>query len=305
LLQVGLKQLDYFLITLLVLETIIATIQSYLPGDHILNLYTGGMENSARVGEAVRITGTFSYLGGIGAMSIFYSFYTWYLLNCNRNPIFFFICSLLTCYISLLTGSRGTFFTVIIVIAIAIYENRTKAKQYLTYFIGIAIVAVLIGIFLSNPFQNITRAWKNFDDRLQKGIESGEMEERITTTGFLSVFQYHGDYLLTGAGLGATYQGAHQLLGVPDTVKEYGYMESEPERIVFEGGIFLFLIRIILFVLILSAIRASHLSKWALFFLFINGFIVFNTYMTFFLAMGLLWINSSTNKKLTNPVQNE
>ncbi|MBN2603512.1 MAG: hypothetical protein JXA91_05230, partial [Candidatus Thermoplasmatota archaeon] len=96
-------------------------------------------------------------------------------------------------------------------------------------------------------------------------------------------------------GLGSTYQGANQVFGVSQTVKQYGYMEDETERIVFEGGYPLFILRIVFLIMILSAMKIPIWSKWALFFLFINAMLIFNTYMTFFVATGLIWINNSSS----------
>jgi hypothetical protein len=185
-----------------------------------------------------------------------------------------------------------------------IIENKQKIKKYVPYMIGIGILLVFVFIFFNNSFQSVNKAWDNFDERTQSLSEEGEAESRMNNM-FFSPFHYHGSQLLFGSGLGATYQGIQQVFGVSDTVKAYGYMESESERIVFEGGYTLFLLRVLLFILVLSAIKIARWEKWVIFLLFINGMIVFNTYMTFFLAMGLIWLNSSSNNKLCNLKQNE
>jgi hypothetical protein len=298
--SISIKQLDACLLILLIIETILASIQYNLQGDHILNRYVTGEENSAMVGDALRTSGTFSYLGGFGAMITFYGFYSWSLLRRNVKPILFFISMSLTLYLALLSGSRGVAFTVLILIAMGIIENRSKLKAYIPQAIAIGIVLIFVSILFANPFRQVDRALDNFVDRTKSMNEIGETAPRIDDAIF-SAFRYHGSQPLTGAGLGATYQGAVKLFGMSDTYKEYGYMEAEPVRIVFEGGYILYLLRIGFFILVLSAMKIARWEKIMLFCLFVNGMIVFNTFMTFFLAMGLIWINrNKTDSSVTS-----
>jgi len=287
---INLKQLDNFLIFILILETVLASIQYNLPSDHILNRYAREMEAVAIVGENIRVTGTFSYLGGMGALAIFYSFFAWYLLNQKKIALFLTVL-IMTGYITLLTGSRTAFFSFIIITIIAIYENREVTNKLLKRIISIGVLIMILTVFY-NPFESIEKAWGNFEERTTSLNERGESSNRIYKQ-FMSAFLYHGDQPLFGSGLGSDYQGTNSVFGTSQTRLQYGFTEEEGERIVFEGGYTLLLIRFILFIIVLSAMPIKTISKWILFILFFPGLLVFHTYMTFFVAMGFMWINQS------------
>jgi hypothetical protein len=289
--QVSIDKLDTLLFIILIGETILATIQYGLPPDHILNRYAVEDAQKALIGDAIRVTGTFSYLGGFGALAIFYGFFSWSLLNRNKKPILIIVSIALALYFSFLSGGRSRVIAVLVLTGLGLYENRNKILHNLQYYIGVIIIILVISIFF-NPFQPYyMRAWNNFYDRTEELTESGETSARINSI-YMGPFLYHGKQPVFGAGLGSTYQGANAILGTSVTKQEYGYMEGEAERIVFEGGYTLYLIRIGLFILVLSALKIKKLSKIALFILFINNLIIFQTYLCFFIAMGLMWINS-------------
>jgi hypothetical protein len=295
--KVNVDKLDNFLFIILVVETVLASIQSGLPSEHILNRYAKEGMNAAIVGDAIRVTGTFSYLGGFGSLVIFYSFYIWSLLNRNKKPWLIFISIILTLYCGLMVGARGTVIWAVIVITLGFYENRaTVAKKYIRQFIGITIIIGVLSIF-TNPFKSVEKALDNWLDRTIQLAESGEQASRINQ--IFNIFQDY-EYPIFGAGLGATYQGATQIFGVSDALRRHGFLEGEGERIVFEGGYFLLFVRIALFLVIVSSIKTKRLSKWVLFFLLYNSMLVFNTYGAFFLAMGLIWINQKNENNYGN-----
>jgi hypothetical protein len=288
---VDVKQLDNFLFFILVVETVLASMQYSLPPDHILNRYAIETNSIANIGENIRVTGTFSYLGGFGALCGFYSFFCWYLINTNKKPVFVVATIVMTLWCAMMNGGRSPVFTAIILFSLAVYENREKMERYVKHFALIVSVVAILLVFY-NPFGGISKAWNNWSDRTEQLAERGEQSTRIYRI-FLTPFMYHGDQPVFGAGLGSDYQGANAMFGASETLQKYGYMEEEAERIVFEGGYLLYLIRIALFIIVLSAMKIKRLSKIALFILNVNGLITFNTYMTFFLAMGFIWINKS------------
>lgn len=295
---VEIKQLDYYLIGLLILETVLASIQYNLPPTHILNRYSVDDSIGVSIGDGIRVTGTFSYLGGFASMTIFYGFFIWSLLNRNQKPVLLVISVILSIYMAFMSGGRGNVITILSLIAVGIYENIFKIGQYIKYFSGIGVAIMLLSVFF-NPLQPVMHAWDNFYGRLDNLTETGESYNRIYRN-YLSAFLYHGSQPVFGAGLGSDYQGANAVFGVSDTRQQYGYMEEEGERIVFEGGYFLYFIRISLFIIVLSAMRIKKLSKVALFLLFFHKLLVFQTYATFFVAMGFIWINQSKISNVLN-----
>ncbi|GHT53490.1 hypothetical protein FACS189446_1030 [Bacteroidia bacterium] len=288
---VEIKQLDYYIIGLLILETVLASIQYNLPPTHILNRYSVDDSVGISIGNGIRVTGTFSYLGGFAAMTMFYGFFIWSLLNRNQKPVLLVISVILSIYMAFMSGGRGNVVTLLSLIAVGIYENIFKTTQYIKYLLGIGAAIILLSVFF-NPLQPIMRAWDNFYDRFDNLTETGESYNRIYRN-YLSALLYHGSQPVFGAGLGSDYQGANAVFGASETKQQYGYMEEEGERIVFEGGYFLYFIRIGLFVIVLSAMRIKRLSKVILFLLFFHKLLVFQTYATFFIAMGFIWINQS------------
>jgi hypothetical protein len=292
---VEIKQLDYYLIGLLIIETVLASTQYNLPPTHILNRYSVEDSVGVSIGDGIRVTGTFSYLGGFASMTIFYGFFIWSLLNRNQKPILLVISVILSIYMAFMSGGRGNVVTILALIVVGVYENRFKVTQYLKYLFGIGAAIILMLVFF-NPLQPIIRSWDNFYGRVDNLTENGESFNRIYRN-YFSAFLYHGSQPVFGAGLGSDYQGANAVFGMSDIRQQYGYMEEEGERIVFEGGYFLYFIRIGLFVIVLSAMRIKRLSKVALFLLFFHKLIVFQTYATFFIAMGFIWVNNSVNNK--------
>jgi hypothetical protein len=289
---VNVKQLDNFLFLILVIETVLASMQYSLPANHILNRYVREMDAIANIGENIRVTGTFSYLGGFGSLCGFYSFFCWYLINTNKKPLLVVTAIVLTLWCAMMNGGRSPVFTTIILFAIALYENREKIRRYVKYF-ALITFSIAVLLFFYNPFGSV---WDNWKDRTEQLAERSEQSHRIYRMFFIQ-FMYHGEQPVFGAGLGSSYQGTNQMFGTSEIWQKYGYMEEEAERIVFEGGYLLYLIRIGLFIVVLSALNIKRLSKIALFILYVNAFITFNTYNTFFLAMGLIWINYRENKE--------
>ncbi|HMI68088.1 MAG TPA: hypothetical protein VK517_18725, partial [Cyclobacteriaceae bacterium] len=118
----------------------------------------------------------------------------------------------------------------------------------------------------------------------------GELEARIVGS-LVEVLEFQGEYPVYGIGLGSTYQGAISLFGASDYLKEYGYYESEGGRIVLEGGFILFFLRVILFIVMIRYSYVPPLGKIFLFILFINSMIVFNTYLSVFFILGMIFVD--------------
>ncbi len=303
--QLPIENLDIIVGVVLIIELIMSNLQYYLPENHILNIYATGAESSAGVGDAVRATGTFSYLGGLQGFVIFWGFFSWYTLIRYKNIwiISFVVIGGIVC--TLFTGSRGAVLQYLILLFIGMVSSGFLSK----YFLKILGVFTFIGIsyfFFPNffVFDVVSESSENFEERYDSGVESGEMNRRIESQ-YLGAFYYHGDHPIFGVGLGSTYQGAIAVFGISSYVANYGYFEDEGERIVIEGGYTLYFFRLIIFILFLSALYMPAWSKVLIFVLFSNAVLTFNIYIAIFFAFGLIWVDRAyyLNKQSSSNIQ--
>jgi hypothetical protein len=289
----------YTFLIVLIGEVILGFIQYQLPQDHFLNRYAdiekvGGVY--ATVGSAVRITGTFSYIGGFSAFVIFYIFFVWYLFKINFTPIVTIACLAGGIVTSFMTGSRGiTYLYFIILGFFFLIEFKDFKKLKLTNLLPALLLLALMYTLNGNfgSFQKkIELAYQNFDDRRAELANQGEENGRITGD-LLEVWNFRGKYPFFGVGLGATYQGATSLFNTSEYVQEYGYYEGESARVILEGGFLLFFARIALCIYVISLIKAPKLLKF-LFFLLIVYLVnyTFNIYNAIYLAFGIILIDN-------------
>jgi hypothetical protein len=292
-----------FMVIFCTIEIVLGFIQYQLPADHILNKYAAidqlGQGNGiAKVGNAVRITGTFSYISGYTSFLIFANLFLWALIRLNYNKK---VCSFLfigILVVNLMTGSRTSVLFTIIIYSLIIFSefNREAGIEFLrSLFFPIIGLVLLFSISGSSGFVNkIENAYLNFDERRTINSQSGEQNQRILGDFNELFIDYRGKYPLFGVGLGSTYQGATSVFGTSDYVKAYGYYEGELPRIVLEAGFVILIFRILLFLWLLSWLELNKLSKFVCFFSFAYGIgIVFNIYNAIFLALGLIFLDNA------------
>ena len=68
--NLSLRHIAWFISGLTILNFAMAVLQNSLPADHVLNRYASGSLNIAVMKSGVRATGTFSYIAGLGVLSI-------------------------------------------------------------------------------------------------------------------------------------------------------------------------------------------------------------------------------------------
>lgn len=294
------KGIVYVFLLIIIGETILGFIQYQLPQDSFLNRYADAEKlggNFALVGSAVRITGTFSYIGGFTAFMIFYVFFVWVLLKKSFFP--FITLSILAGGIvaSFMTGSRGCtylYFITIPFILIAEIDSlkRLKKSNIVAPLILLTLMYVLNGDFGS--FQKkIEATYQNFDERRTTLAQQGEEKGRITGD-LLEIWNFRGDYPIFGVGLGSTYQGATALYGTSEYVQNYGYYEGESARVILEGGFLLFFARIVFTIYVVSLLKLPKLIKVFLFLLLL--YLVnytFNIYNAIYLAFGIILLDNA------------
>ncbi|MBK0382061.1 hypothetical protein I5M32_03735 [Pedobacter sp. SD-b] len=288
--------------SLLVFEVVLGSIQYASSADSFINRYAVAEDVNtgvALVGDAIRVTGTFSYIAGFSTFLFLGLFTVFYALKTNIFKNYGYILLGLVIYGALISGSRGTVvFTVGTSIIFLAFEIRilTKLKVIVNIFL-ISIALLVINIGLGDPLNISTkfeRSYDNFYTRAEGSQEDGQKRVFKDIDDILnSPFQYK----VTGIGLGSTYQGANALFGESPLLSNITY-EGELFRILIEGGFLLVILRIVLLIYFLSIMEFSLVFKVFLFFA-INLLvpIVFNIYSSVFLGVALILLNQAYDEE--------
>lgn len=268
------------------------------PPDSFINTYADveSVSSVALVGNAARVTGTFSYISGFTAYLFFHSLLVWAMIKCNyRNAytLLLLAMGLIACFMS---GSRSaTYLYILVFIVILILEYRTVNKVFLDFklFVPVALIGLLLIGMSDDKFTGIIEnAFSGFMERRTRGIDTGEENQRLFTD-IIELFNFRGNFPLLGVGLGSTYQGANQLFGISPYIQEYGFFESELIRIILEGGFILFIARIILVSYLIGQLMIPRIAKFFFSLVIIFFFpVIFNVYNAVFAALGLMLIDS-------------
>jgi len=292
---------------ILTIQLIVGSIQYSSSSDSVINRYADNrqddteidgeefVEASAFVGEAVRVSGTFSYLGGYTAFVFFLLFFNFYLAKVRGSAYFLFFSPIII-YLSLISGSRSTVgFALILLMVFIITERNLFFKNPRSILTGLTII-VLLNLFnflLDDKLgiiEKVNTAYDNFMER----VETNEEEGKGRLTGdLIEVFYRDFDYRYSGVGLGATYQGANTLFGTSDIVKNTP-IEGELFRLLVEGGLFLVFFRWIFVIIIFSFLDIPILMKICLFLFFcVFSQNVFHIYNAIYFALGLIILNQA------------
>lgn len=286
-----------------VVEIGLASIQYVSSASDWVNRYAvaEGAEssNSAFVGDAVRATGSFSYIAGYSSFMFFYQFFVLFLLKTKpKSPwnVFWLIFGL---YGTLLSGSRGALVIYVTTTILFLVLEKTAFSTRKTLFRNMFLITgILIVNFLFNDPYGITsrfeRTWDNFLNRWTSN--SSEGEGRVFGV-FDELINNNFEYSFIGAGLGSTYQGANAIAGTSPIISKQGY-EGELFRLFLEGGWGLVVFRFVLLAFVLSRLRFSIFFKIYLFILI--GFytmLVYNIYNSIFIAISFILLDSTYNKK--------
>ncbi len=289
----GLLMLIFFI------EIGLGIVQYSLPRTHFINKYAAeGATNIAYVGEAARVTGTFSFVAGFTSWLFFVSLWIWSKALRGAALGQIVLLTGLAVLANLISGARAAlaFMIVFALLMFSAVLQRISAAR--------VIVILLLSVFMAGlAFQQssfVQEAWQNFYSRIEDGIRDQEFGRR--TYGVAGeVIDFRGEYPLFGSGLGGTYQGARLLWGESNILKRYGGYEEEPERIILEGGFFLFILRTVLLIYFLHELRMPLLHK-VMFGLIIVFFThsIFNVYNIIFVPLGLSlldWAYSSGSEQ--------
>ena len=280
---------------------VLASIQYQLPPRHFLNRYADESKvgnDIALVGDSVRVTGTFSYLGGFNSYLILHVFFIWALVKKLYSPPITLTLLLFGLIGAFMSGSRTTTFMYLGISGLIIFTEFTSFN--FARFLGMLIPAALmlyLFILLRGQLgveQGALKAYENFENRRVELKESGEEQRRLLWDYNDLFVDFRGKYPWFGMGLGSTYQGATAIFGTSDYVKEFGYVENELTRVVVEGGFVLLAIKLLMAMYLASRLVIPFLGKCAVFGLICSVVvpIVFNVYFSAFMFMSIALVDN-------------
>jgi hypothetical protein len=217
---------------------ILCFIQYRLPATHILNKYSNSESELgpgvAVVMDAVRVSGPFSYITGLGAFAAFQSAGLLAVLFASRwklrGNIWMWLSLLLTIGVIAMTGSRAIFcyfvLYLLIVAGLGPLLKQRGAAPYRMILVGICVASLAIGLF-----------GDAFDRLAERHRISGDTRARLNSL-VLEPIDLLDEAGLFGLGAAASHQAAPVL--VPGGQSFYwlpnGWVEGEPGRVMIELG---------------------------------------------------------------------
>ncbi len=277
-------------------QVILGSIQSQLPYDAWLNRYAvteGEGFADALVGESVRVSGTFSYISGYGSFMLFYTLLACVLIKIRYQPIILIPFLAIGYYGCLISGSRGTTYSYLIIIGLFVLTSvNIKANAKL---IGGSFLVIILGGFLNfvlqdplNIYQKFAESSSNFEERETNTADN--TNDRITGS-VVELIDLDFDHDIIGVGLGSTYQGANALFGYNRNLQGQGF-ETEFKRIVLEGGYILLILRFVMYFYLIYLLKGNFIFKMGVFVLSMFVFtIIYNTFNTFYFMIGMILID--------------
>lgn len=295
-------------LVLLAIQVIIGSIQYSSPGDSFINRYAVDEESTAGaalVGDAVRVTGTFSYIAGYGAFILLALFISFYLIKKEIYPKYNFLILSSVFYGALLSGSRGTVgFVGLTIIMFFLLETKSFFNGRTVFnVLAASTIFLFINTLLGDPVKVYDRVGRSYDNFMQRFDNSSEEGESRLTKDIYEAFDGKYEYGLTGIGLGSTYQGANILFGQSPQAASVFY-EGELFRTVIEGGYLLLILRFILLFVLIKNLNLSTGFKIYLFFIIgLYCSIVFNIYGAIYLAMGLILLSHANELEIKDDLE--
>lgn len=282
-----------------VVEIVLVFIQYQLPASHFLNRYVNveSVSNTiSTVGSAVRVTGTFSYLGGFTSFMFFYTFLIWVLFIRKVDAWISALAIVAGFFACFMSGSRGV--TVIYIISLLfVLFNTLGFNSLLRYGFRLAIPLLLASSVIaidgqSKVLEVAGRSFNNFLERFEFQRERGEQERRIFWD-LNELNEFKWKYPVFGVGIGSTYQGATALFGKSTYVEEYGYYETETSRLILEGGFLLLLFKVLLCIALYKKLAMPKvMSAYVSFMVLYLTPTVFNVYNAAFIFCGIVMVDN-------------
>ncbi len=303
-------EIDYlFKLILIVIaaEIILGIMQYASPKDSFINRYAIVAQedeteiglNIATVGDAVRISGTFSYIAGYVSFILFlqlFNFSLFYNPKIRKEiPIYlsFFIIML-----SFLTGSRAcTLFVVVSSSSFFLWQYKgfkeLKLRKYLIQF----LLLLIINTGLSDPLNinnAIENSYNNFNRRLEDNAEEGEGRLILP---FQRILNNEFPNKLLGNGLAISYPAIVALKGTSQVAIDHWVQDDEISRILLEGGYVLLLLKITLMVVLIHHLKINKIFSTVVFsIVFLYFPLSTNIYNSVFFLLGIIYLDQSIIK---------
>ena len=289
------ERLNRLFLIIILIEVALGVVQFLSPYDSIVNKYVRDMSEFggvARLGSAgqARITGTFSYIGGMTSLFTAIGFWVWGA-RLTRQPSIYIALLLVSCIIiSPMTGSRGLTALLIILTICAFLATVNEIRSTIALLL---LGGISLAILQITNVTVVGEAYSGLNERVTAHNEDGESRTRIIGQ-IEEIIDFRGEYPLFGTGLGATYQGAIALFGESRALKEYGYYEEEPERVILEGGFLLFFVRLLFWGVLFR--RSTIPLLFSLLLIWLHLFYqvtVTNVFTAFYTVLGLMYLDRS------------
>ncbi|OAQ38591.1 hypothetical protein A5893_14350 [Pedobacter psychrophilus] len=299
------KYFSFFILVCIIIEVILGSIQSVSSADSFINRYAVSEDietSAALVGDAIRVTGTFSYIAGYSAFQFIGLFASFYLIKKYIFKQYSYLFLALVVYGALISGSRGTVgFVILTSIVFFIFELKILSNtKTLFNIISISIIFMFVNFATGDPLNIVSKFSKSYDNFILRASGSQEEGQKRIFADIDDVLFREFEYKVTGVGLGSTYQGANALFGTTPLLQGITY-EGEQFRLILEGGYLLFIFRLILLGYFISKLEFSKIFKIYLFIIIILVMpIVFNIYTSIYLALGLILLNQAYLPELSN-----
>jgi hypothetical protein len=298
------ERMNRLFLFVILFELLLGTVQFMSPSTSDINKYvrdttdTGGIAMLYAINR-VRITGTFSYLGGMGSLFVFFGFWIWGLRLTKSSALLVGIALACCAVVSPMTGSRGLSALLIILTGCAFASTITDLRNSL----ALAVLGILA--FAALQFTDLSlvgEAYTGLNERVTSHVIDNENESRAFGQ-IWEIIDFKGNYPWLGTGLGGTYQGAIALMGESIYLQEYGYYEEEPERIILEGGYLLFVARLLLWLLVFRQSKIP-LAYCALLLILHVFYMVtlFNVFTAFYTVMAFMYLDRSYYLRQQNEV---
>ncbi len=234
------EELDKFLrnyLLLLIPVGLLAIAQYFSPPDSPLNVYAADLEQQvAMSGDAVRVTGTFSYLAGY-AVYLGVCFTLLLPLMFRQQALIWRCLTIVEFYLiaitSLMTGSRGLM--IFIVLQLIGYFGFKGFRNFssLINSLGKFLFPAIVGFVLV-----VTKFQTAINSFAVRANESNDILPRITGT-LTEPFKFFQHALFSGYGAGATFQAnevIRSFFHLPAGEYIPVYYEGETGRIALELG---------------------------------------------------------------------
>lgn len=293
----------YIVLAFILLEAVLAIIQYQLPRENVINQYA--MEDEfddeaalgvAMVGDAVRVTGTFSYISGFSAFILFVQFFSFSLFYKNEIKKYIPIIGIsLSLILAFLSGSRST--TLInVILTISFFSLQLKKYNYkhlITSVITI-ILGIVINLGIGDPLKVvdfISNSYNNFNDRFETNSEEGQ--GRIYTP-FLTIVNNDFPNKLIGNGLGISYPAVVAAKGTSKVAETFWVQDDEIGRTILEGGYILLILKLLLITFSIKNLQMDKRFMTVVFLvIFIYMPITTNIYNIVFFLIGIIYLEQA------------